>query len=156
LHLTVHEESLRFPKFEMFELGSQVRRSSNAAPAILAEGWGSRHTNIYLEAINRSKGEVRETQHHLDIAHAKHYFDQARWGELDAAYESCDKMLESLHQRLSEWSGTVRTGYEVREGHVPYGVPRHSDEWESVARITEEVMSEFPPTLRLPPSTADC
>ena len=59
LHLLAHEESLRFPKFEMFELGSQLRRSSNAAPAILAEGWGSRHTNIYLEAINRSKGEVR-------------------------------------------------------------------------------------------------
>ena len=51
LHLAVHEESLRFPKFEMYELGSQVRRSSNSAPAILAEGWGSRHTNIYIEAI---------------------------------------------------------------------------------------------------------
>ena len=44
LHLAVNDESLRFPKFEMFELGSQVRRSSNAACAILAEGWGSSHT----------------------------------------------------------------------------------------------------------------
>ncbi len=67
----VNQESLLFPKFELFELGAQLRRSSNAAPAILAEGWGSRHTNIYLEAISRSKGEIRETQHHLDIAHAK-------------------------------------------------------------------------------------
>ncbi len=29
LHLQVHTESLTFPKFELYELGSQVRRSSN-------------------------------------------------------------------------------------------------------------------------------
>lgn len=54
LHLEVHRQSLDFPKFEMYELGSQVRRSSNSAPALVAEGWGSRHTNIYIEAINRA------------------------------------------------------------------------------------------------------
>jgi hypothetical protein len=58
LHLDVHHESLGFPKFELYELGSQVRRSSNAAPAILSEGWGSRHTNIDIEAINRARGEI--------------------------------------------------------------------------------------------------
>jgi four helix bundle protein len=83
LHLVVNEESLMFPKFKMFELGSQVRRSSNAAPAILAEGWGSRHTNIYLEAINRAKGEVRETQHHLDMANAKNYGDTSEDSDWD-------------------------------------------------------------------------
>lgn len=150
LHLAVHDESLRFPKFEMFELGSQVRRSSNAAPAILAEGWGSRHTNIYLEAINRSKGEVRETQHHLDMAHAKRYLDDTKWAEFNAAYEACDRMLERLHERLSEWRGTTRTGHEVREEAGSYGVGGQSDEWETVARISAEVMAEFPSP---PPST---
>lgn len=67
LHLVVHDESMLFPKFEMYELGSQMRRSSNASPAILAEGWGSRHANVYIEAIDRSKGELRETRHHLDV-----------------------------------------------------------------------------------------
>lgn len=43
LHLEVHGESLAFPKFEMYELGSQVRRSSNSAPALVAEGWGRPH-----------------------------------------------------------------------------------------------------------------
>ena len=43
LHLEVSELSLAFPKFELYELGSQIRRSFNAAAAILAEGWGSRH-----------------------------------------------------------------------------------------------------------------
>jgi four helix bundle protein len=158
LHLVVHEESLRFPKFEMYELGSQVRRSSNSAPAIIAEGWGSRHTNIYMEAINRSKGEVRETQHHLDIAHAKGYLDKPRWTELDAAYEVCDRMLERLHERLSEWQGTTRTGREVREERGIYSPNLRHDEYEVLSRLTQEVMSEFegtppPSTLHLPPST---
>ena len=48
LHLEINELSLTFPKFEMYELGSQIRRSSNSAPANLAEGWSNKHINIYI------------------------------------------------------------------------------------------------------------
>jgi four helix bundle protein len=140
LHLLVNEESLRFPKFEIYELGSQLRRSSNAAPAILAEGWGSRHTNIYLEAICRSKGEIRETQHHLDIAHAKGYLAQPRWAELDAAYDACGRMLECLHQRLCEWRGSTRNKPEVREAPCPYGAGTEVPEWEEIVKLTEATL----------------
>jgi len=156
LHLAANEESLRFPKFEMFELGSQLRRSSNAACAILAEGWGSSHTNIYLEAINRSKGEVRETQHHLDMAYSKHYLDQPRGVEFDIAYEACDKMLERLYERLSEWRGTTRTGYEVRDTISHYGTNGDVGEWAVIAELIADVMDEFNPpssTLYPPPSS---
>ncbi|HAL92629.1 MAG TPA: hypothetical protein DCM68_06360 [Verrucomicrobia bacterium] len=129
LHLDVHRESLLFPKFELYELGSQVRRSSNAAPAILAEGWGSRHTNIYIEAINRALGEVRETQHHLDVAKEKTYLTEQRFADLDAGYDECDRMLEGLHQALSEWRGTVRTGKVVREESAMYGSEQVSIGW---------------------------
>ena len=73
LHLEIHELSLAFPKFELYELGSQLRRSSNSAPANLAEGFGNKHTNIYLESISRAQGEIRETKHHLRLAHNKEY-----------------------------------------------------------------------------------
>lgn len=121
LHLEVHNETLAFPKFEMYELGSQVRRSSNSAPALLAEGWGSRHTNMYIEAINRSLGEVRETQHHIDVAKDKKYLTEPRFQELDTRYDECGRMLEGLHQALSEWRGTTRTGKVVREEQATYG-----------------------------------
>jgi len=156
LHLLVHENSLAFPKFEMYELGSQIRRSSNAAPAILAEGWGSRHTNIYMESINRAKGEIRETQHHIDMAHAKEYLHEDQWVELDAAYESCDKMLESLYQSLSEWRGSTRNPDGVREDSCAYGSKSATPEWDSVSSITYEVLNSFPPqpsTLNPQPST---
>ena len=102
LALQVHELTLTFPKFEMYELGSQLRRSSNSAPANLAEGFGNRHTNIYLECISRSKDEIRETRHHLKMAFRKNYLDEKRLNYFLSEYESCSKMLYSLERALSE------------------------------------------------------
>ena len=56
LHLDIHKLTLTFPKFELHELGSQLRRSSNSVPANLAEGWNNKHINLYLEGINRALG----------------------------------------------------------------------------------------------------
>lgn len=36
LHIEVKDLTVTFPKFELYELGSQVRRSSNSAPANVA------------------------------------------------------------------------------------------------------------------------
>ena len=76
LHGEVYELTLTFPKFEMYELGSQLRRSSNSVPANLAEGWNNNHVNIYLEGINRAIGELQETRHHLSVALRKGYLDK--------------------------------------------------------------------------------
>jgi four helix bundle protein len=73
LHLEISQISLRFPQFELYELGSQLRRSSNGVAANIAEGWNNRHINIYLEGINRAMGELQETVHHLNIAFQKGY-----------------------------------------------------------------------------------
>ena len=139
LHLEVSRESLTFPKHELYELGSQVRRSSNSAPANVAEGWGSRHTNIYIECINRALGEVRETQHHLTVARDKGYITDERFCQLDSAYDVCGRMLERLHQALSEWRGTTRTGNVVREEKAVYEL---SPEWEAVLQLTEKAMTD--------------
>jgi len=140
LHLEVNEESLRFPKFELYELGSQVRRSSNSAAANLAEGWGSRHTNIYLESVNRSMGEARETQHHLNVAKDKGYLKEERFRHLDDAYDKCGRMLERLHQTLSTWKNTTRTGDVVREERASYdaGVP----DWDEALAAIEDTELE--------------
>lgn len=42
LHLEVHSLTLSFPDFEKFELGSQLRRSSNSTAANLAESWNNK------------------------------------------------------------------------------------------------------------------
>lgn len=100
LALEVHETTMKFPKFEMFEVGSQARRSSNSAPANLAEGFGNKHTNIYLESISRSQGEIRETKHHLRIAYKKGYISEEKLNYFIKEYEECSKMLYGLEKSL--------------------------------------------------------
>ena len=102
LHLEISEASLKFPKFELYELGSQVRRSSNSAPANLAEGWNNRHLNIYLEGINRSMGELQETLHHLRMAFRKGYFDRGQYEGYRERYLEAGRMLRGLKRSLSD------------------------------------------------------
>ena len=101
LHLEVHDLTLTFPKFEMYELGSQLRKSSNSGPANLAEGFGNKHTNIFTETISRAQGEVRETAHHLRVANAKKYLPKEKFSHLTCEYEECSKMLYGLEKSLS-------------------------------------------------------
>jgi four helix bundle protein len=40
LAIEIHKVSLTFPKFEMHEEGSQLRRSAKSVPANIVEGFG--------------------------------------------------------------------------------------------------------------------
>lgn len=102
LAIEVHNLTLTFPKFEIYELGSQLRRSSNSAPANLAEGFNNKHTNIYLEGISRGQGEIRETKHHLKMAFRKKYLNQERLGHFIDEYNICGKMLTNLEKSLEK------------------------------------------------------
>jgi len=153
LHLELNTASLGLPKFGMYEWDSPMRRSSNAAPAILAEGRGSRHTSLCIEAIDRSKGGIRETQHPRDVALARGCLDEAHAAELDAGYGICDRMPERLHQGLNEWNGSTRAGYEVRESPAIHDAAPQGRPWETAAAITEPILSgPLPPPLNLHPS----
>ena len=100
LTLDLHELTLAFPKYELYELGSQLRRSSNSVPANIAEGFGNKHSKIYLESISRAMGELRETMHHLKIAGAKGYVEDRKLHDILNRYEECSKMLYGLEQSL--------------------------------------------------------
>ena len=103
LHLEIHNLSLTFPDIEKFELASQLRRSSNSAPANLAEGWNNKHINIYLEGINRGQGEIRETKHHLSMAYKKNYLSEDKFKYFIKEYDECGKMLNGLKNSLKKY-----------------------------------------------------
>jgi len=105
LHLEINELSLKFPKFELYELGSQIRRSSNSAPANLAEGWSNKHINIYLEGINRAQSEVQETKHHLYVSFKKNYLKEDEYLRYKVRYDECGKMLKGLERSLEKVKG---------------------------------------------------
>lgn len=66
LHIDVCDLTHQWPTEERYELGSQVRRSSNSSPAQLAEKNDDRRVRNKIEGVNRSRGEASETVHHPD------------------------------------------------------------------------------------------
>jgi len=105
LHLEMNEISRKFPPFELRELGSQLRRSSNAAAANIAEGWNNKHINIYLEGVNRAMGELQETLHHLKMAFEKGYLPQEDYESYRNRYLESARMLRGLERSLASSGG---------------------------------------------------
>jgi four helix bundle protein len=69
LAIAVHELSLGFPKFELYEEGGQLRRSSKSIPAMIGEGWGRRYyKNEFIKFLIYALASCDETIVHLDFA----------------------------------------------------------------------------------------
>lgn len=68
LHLffRTHRLSRKLPKFETYELGSQVRRSSDSINSNIVEGYGRRrYKKDYIRFLAYSHGSNDETLNHL-------------------------------------------------------------------------------------------
>lgn len=131
LHIEISELTRRWPAEEKYELGSQARRSSNSAPAQLAERYDDRHVRNKIEGVNRSRGESAETVHHLYMAHLKGYELQTIYEEYRARYQECIRMLNgmerSLEKQLPEsdrrWSNSSVREDADDHGACPLGFP---------------------------------
>jgi len=102
LHIEVCDLSHGWPTEERFELGSQVRRSSNSAPANLAEKHGDRHIRNKIEGVNRARGEAAETIHHLYMARLKQYIDDQTYESYRERYQECIRMLNGMEKTLEK------------------------------------------------------
>lgn len=69
LAIKVHEMSIKkLPKFEMFELGSQIRRSAKSIPASIVEGFGRKqYQQEYIKFITYALASCDETKEHLEM-----------------------------------------------------------------------------------------
>ena len=64
----IHRMSLRLPKFELYEEGSQIRRSSKSVGALIVEGYGRRrYPADYIKHLVQSLASNDETIYHLEV-----------------------------------------------------------------------------------------
>lgn len=67
LSIDIHKMSLSLPRFELFETGSQIRRSSKSVRSNIVEGYGRRYyKNDYLRFIIYALASNDETIDHLE------------------------------------------------------------------------------------------
>ena len=123
LHIEVCDLTHGWPQEERYELGSQVRRSSNSSPAQLAEKNDDRHLRNKIEGVNRSRGEAGETVHHLFMAKLKRYITDDTYRSYRARYKECIRMLNGLEKSIEKHLPEKDRRWEVAEATAEYGDP---------------------------------
>ena len=122
LHIEVCDLTYTWPQEEKYELGSQARRSSNSAPAQLAEKNDDRHVRNKIEGVNRSRGESGETIHHLFVAKLKGYITEKVYLEYKGRYKECIRMLNGLEKTLERKIPERERRWQVTEESAVYGL----------------------------------
>ena len=100
LAIIVHKMTLLLPKFELFEEGSQIRRSSKAVTSSLVEGYGRRRYKAgFIKYLVWSQSECDETITHLDFLFETGSFkDVALYNSLIVDFETLSKRMNKFIQ----------------------------------------------------------
>ena len=122
LHIDVCDLTHKWPQEEKYELGSQSRRSSNSAPAQLAEKNDDRHIRNKIEGVNRARGEAAETIHHLFMAKLKGYIMEKVYLEIRGRYKECIRMLNGLEKTLERKIPERERRWQLAEETAVYGL----------------------------------
>lgn len=95
LAVRVHKMSLKLPKFEMMEEGSQIRRSSKSVSSNIVEGYAlRRYKQEYVHYLTRALASSLETVEHLDfLLETESLKDDVLYGELHEKYGELNSML---------------------------------------------------------------
>jgi four helix bundle protein len=89
-----------FPREERYALTDQIRRSSRAVKAMLAEAWARRrYKAAFVNKIDEALGEANETQSWLDAAFDSQYLSSSDFKELDDRYHAIGGMLSRMIDR---------------------------------------------------------
>lgn len=96
----IHDVSRHFPREEIYSLTDQVRRSSRAVNAMLAEAWARRlYKAAFVNKIDEALGEAMETQAWLDHALDCGYIPSETHRTLDAGWQSVGAMLQRMIEK---------------------------------------------------------
>ena len=105
---SIYEWSLTLPKEERYGLSSQVRRSSRAVGALIAEAWARRrYQNAFIKKLTQALAEAKETQAWLDHALSSEYLDEDRFEEFNDAWDHVCAMIRRMIQRADRFCTTT-------------------------------------------------
>lgn len=117
LVIEIHTMTLsKLPKFEMYEVGSQIRRSCKSVKSNIVEGYGRRrYKHDFIRFLVYAHASCDETKDHLEtLWETKSLSD----GDL---YHDLHSRIESLSKAINKLITAIETKHEsVREDLAAY------------------------------------
>lgn len=96
--------SRKFPPEERYSLTDQIRRSSRAVKAMIAEAWGRRrYKAVFINKLDEALGEATETQSWLDDTLSGEYVSVTEFHALNSQYIAIAQMLSRMIDRAGDF-----------------------------------------------------
>lgn len=104
LAIEIHKVSMTLPKYELYEEGSQIRRSSKSVTSMIVEGYGrGRYKAEFIKYLVYSQSECDETIVHLDFLFETGSFsDNDKYRDLRNEYDTLSKRINTFTQWVEE------------------------------------------------------
>ena len=118
LSISIHKMTLSaLPRFEMYEEGSQIRRSAKSVRSNIVEGYGRRrYKQDYIRFLTYSLASCDETTDHLEtLFETGSLTDEALYGKLHQELDVLGRQLNTFLQSVE------RQHLSVREDTPSYG-----------------------------------
>ncbi len=102
LAIDVHKMSLTLPKYELYEQGSQIRRSSKSIKDTIVEGYGrKRYKDDFIRFLTYSQGSCDETISQLNMISDIHFSEQPLTNLINE-YDILGKKINKFIQYVQE------------------------------------------------------
>lgn len=104
LAIEVHKITLTLPKFELYEEGNQIRRSSKSVAAMIVEVYGrKRYKADFIKYLVYSQAECDETILHLDfLFETESWKDKIKYDDLRNRYDLLSKRINKFIQWVED------------------------------------------------------
>ncbi len=104
LVIDLHAMSLTLPKFEMYEEGSQIRRSSKSVKSTIVEGYGRRiYKQDFIKFIVYALSSNDETLDHLEtLFETKSFTNEEVYFDLHSRIELLGKKMNRFLDALNK------------------------------------------------------
>lgn len=111
LAVKVHKMTLReLPKFEMYEEGSQIRRSSKSIVSNIVEGFGRRrYKKEFIQFLTYSLASCDETREHLELLYDTNSLKNKEM------FNNFLKRYEELGAKIMKFTQSVERGHLTRK-----------------------------------------
>ena len=99
--LKLHQMSLEFPRHELYELGSQMRRSAMSIPLNIAEGYGRKSAVAeFKHFLRNALGSCNEVIVLLEMIKDLGYLENDVFQELNEMY---DHIARQIYRLIESW-----------------------------------------------------
>ena len=105
LAINIHRMSLKLPKYELYEEGSQIRRSSKGITSCIVEGYGRRkYKSDFTKFLIYAHASCDETILHLNFIKDTHEFIEK---EIEMLFDTYNKLGGKINKFIqyveTEW-----------------------------------------------------